>query len=150
LEAVLKDFDTAIFVDADTRFSALPKIPTFRPGIAVVKEVHASIDEHLNRWGPQRRPAFAELAEQLTGDEGNLRRARWCSEALFAITKDGNEDRFMEAWARGAEFLQGKGLFSGEGGVIGLAALHAGWTVDYNTLDKLAAARRHEGGGPKT
>ncbi len=76
--------------------------------------------------------------------------ARWCSEALFAITKDGNEGKFFEGWERGAELLQREGLFTGEGGVIGLAAVCAGWTVDYQTLGKLARKLQHEGGGPKS
>ena len=69
---------------------------------------------------------------------------------MFAITKDGNERKFFETWERGAELLQSEGLFTGEGGVIGLAAVCAGWTVDYTTLDKLARKIQHEGGGPKT
>ena len=150
LEAALKDHETAIFVDADTRFRSLPKLPFFRPGIAVVKEVDASIDEHLSRWGSDRRPAFEQLAVHLTGDVETLKRARWCNEALFAITKDGNEDKFFDAWARSAEFLHSKEVFTGEGGVIGLAALCAGWTVNYKTIGKLAAYTRHEGRGPKS
>jgi hypothetical protein len=121
----------------------------FNPGIAVVKEVDASIDEHLSRWGSHRRPVFEKLAVELTGDAEAIKSARWCSEALFAITKDGNEARFFEVWGRGAEFLHGQGVFTGEGGVIGLAALCAGWTVDYSSLGRLAGAMRHEGGGPK-
>ena len=55
----------------------------------------------------------------------------------------------LEAWERGAKFLHGRGIFTGEGGVIGLAAVYAGWTVDYRSLTKLVAATEHEGGGPK-
>jgi len=149
LQAALEEFDTAIFVDADTRIRSLPRLPLFRPGISVVKEVNASIAEHLSRWGSERRPAFEKLAVQLTGDIEVIKSARWCSEALFAITKDGNEERFFEAWKQGAEFLQREGLLTGEGGVIGLAAVYAGWTVDYKTLGRLAGSMRHEGGGPK-
>ena len=149
LQAALAEFETAIFVDADTRVRALPGLPVFRPGIAVTKEVNASIAEHLSRWGSHRKAAFEKLAVELVGDAGVIKSARWCSEALFAITKDGNEGKFFEAWGRGAEFLQSEGLLSGEGGVIGLAALCAGWTVDYKTMGKLASSMRHEGGGPK-
>jgi hypothetical protein len=149
LQAALEDHDTAIFVDADTRFSSLPKLPLFRPGIAVVKDLRASIAEHLSRWGSDRRPVFKQLAIHLTGDVETLARARWCNEALFAVTKDGNESKFFETWARAAEFLHSKQVFTGEGGVIGLAAVCAGWTVDYKTIDKLAACSRHEGRGPK-
>jgi hypothetical protein len=86
---------------------------------------------------------------QLTGYKEVINSARWCSEALFAITKDGNEVRFFDTWARGAEFLRSKGLHSGEGGVIGLAAVCAGWTVDYQMMGRLARSMRHESGGPK-
>ena len=149
LQAALKEFETAIFVDADTRVSSIPKLPFFRPGIAVVKGVDASIAEHLSRWGSHRRPTFEQLGVELNGDVEVIKTARWCSEALFAITKDGHEGRFFEAWGRGAEFMQREGHVSGEGGVIGLAALYAGWSVDYTTLGKLARSMRHEGGGPK-
>ncbi len=149
LQAALEEFDTAIFVDADSRISAAPKLPAFSPGIAVVKELHASIAEHLNRYGVDRRPAFEQLAVQLTGSAETLNSARWCSEALFAVTKDGNESKFFEAWGRGAEILYSQNIFTGEGGVIGLAALYAGWIVNYKTLTRLAASTHHEGLGPK-
>lgn len=149
LLAALEEFETAIFVDADTRVRALRRLPNFRPGIAVTTTLNASIAEHLTRYGSHRRAAFEKLAVELTGDGGMINSARWCSEALFAITKDGNEGRFFETWARGAELLQSEGLFTGEGGVIGLAAVCAGWTVDYKTLGKLARKMQHEGGGPK-
>lgn len=150
LQAALEEFETAIFVDADTRVRKLPRLPNFPPGIAAVKEINASIAEHLSRWGSDRRPSFERLAIELTGDAEVINSARWCSEALFAITKDRNEDKFFAAWERGAELLNSESLFSGEGGVIGLAAVCAGWKVDYETLSRLARKTQHEGGGPKT
>ena len=150
LEAALKEFDTAVFVDADTRISSVPKLRRLPSGISVTRAVEASIAEHLSRWGTQRKSVFEELAVYLTGTTETLKSARWCSEALFAITKDGNESRFFEAWANAAEFLQSKEVFSGEGGAIGLAAVCAGWTVNYDSLAKLAASTRHEGCGPKS
>jgi hypothetical protein len=150
LQAALEQFNTAIFVDADTRIGSLPKLPRLTSGIAVTQAVRASIAEHLSRWGTERRPAFEQLAVHLTGTAETLQSARWCSEALFAITKDGNEAKFFEAWARAAEFLKSKEVFSGEGGVIGLAAACAGWTVNYESLNKLAASTHHEGCGPKS
>ena len=149
LQAALEEFETAIFVDADTRVRALPRLPVFGPGISVTKYLNATIAEHLTRYGSHRRPAFEKLAVELTGDVEMINSARWCSEALFAITKDGNEGKFFEAWGRGAEWLQSEGMFTGEGGVIGLATVCAGWTVDYETMGKLARKMQHEGGGPK-
>ena len=150
LQATLEDFETAIFIDADSRIRSLPRLPHFPPGIAVDKVLRTSIADHLSRWGQWRRPVLEQLALELTGDSNSIETARWCSEALFAITKDGNESKFFEAWERGARFLESREVYSGEGGVIGLAAACAGWTIDYHTLTKLAGATQHEGLGPKT
>ena len=150
LQAALEEFDTAIFVDADTRIRYLPRLPRFPPGIAFAKVLQTTVSDHLQRYGQHRRPAFEQLATELIGDRGALNNAQWCAEALFAVTKDGNEARFFAAWERSASFLQSREVYSGEGGVIGLAALYAGWTVDYGSLTKLAKATQHEGRGPKT
>jgi len=149
LQVALEEFETAIFIDADSRIKSPPRLPHFRPGIAVDKGLRTSIADHLSRWGQMRKPGFEQLALELFGDKDVLNSAPWCSECLFAVTKDGNESRFFEAWERGAKFLHGRGIFTGEGGVIGLAAVYAGWTVDYRSLTKLVAATEHEGGGPK-
>lgn len=149
VRAALEKFDTAIFVDADSRIASQPRIRFFPRGIAVVPEVRSSISEHLKKWGSSRLGAFEELAHHLTGNIEVLKSARWCSEALFAVTKDGRESRFLETWEIGADFLKSRGVFTGEGGVIGLAAAQAGWDVDYKSLLRLARSIKHEGLGPK-
>jgi hypothetical protein len=68
---------------------------------------------------------------------------------LIGITRGDSTFDFFEAWSIGADFLQSRGVYSGEGGVIGLAAAHAGLNVDYDTLTRLASSIQHEGGGPK-
>lgn len=148
LRAALAEFDTAIFVDADSRIDSLPALGTFPPGLAVRPAVPETIDAHLQAWGATRRPAFEELARQLMGDERALETARWCYETCYAVTRDGREDRFFAAWDLAADFLQGMSLYSGEGGVMGLAAAHAGWAVDYQALATIADRVRHHGGGP--
>lgn len=150
VELGLKKFDTAIFVDADTRITSSFRLPAFRPGIAADKTMRASIADHLRTYGPHRLLAYEQLAEYLTGSAETIRSAQWCNEALFAVTKDGNEAKFMDAWARGADFMKGKDVLTGEGGVIGIAAAYAGWSVDYNSMTKIAASMHHEGHGPKT
>ncbi len=149
LQAALSGYDTAIFVDADSRLQPLPPLPAFPPGLAVLPVVRGSVAAHLETCGRWRLPAFLELARHLAGDADLLRSAPWCHETCFAVTRDGNEHRFFEAWDRGAAFLQHLGVHSGEGGVMGLAAAGAGWTVDYDTLAALAPCIQHEGGGPK-
>lgn len=149
LLAALEDFDTAIYVDADSRLADLPPLGIFPSGIAVLPIVQKSIAEHLEAWGAGRMPAFVELAHHLTGNADILQTARWCHEAFIAITKDGRESRFFTTWSLAADFLQARDIYSGEGGVIGLAAAHTGWRVDFEVLTGLAASLTHEGGGPK-
>jgi hypothetical protein len=149
IRAALRDFDTAVFFDADSRVPGLPLAPAYPAGLAVVPVVRKSIAEHLETCGSWRRPAFEVLARDLGGDIQILETARWCHETCYAVTRDGNEDRFFRAWARAAELMQRQGVFSGEGGVMGLAAASAGWTTDYDVLAPLVPFVEHEGGGPK-
>jgi hypothetical protein len=149
LLAALEGFDTAIYVDADSRIAGLPPLGDFPSGLAVLPVVRKSIAEHLDTCGSWRLPAFVELARELTGDAEVLRTAQWCHETLVAVTGDGRESRFFTAWSFAADFLQARGVYSGEGGVIGLAAAYAGWAVDFEALASLDASIRHEGGGPK-
>jgi hypothetical protein len=149
VRAALEDFETAIFLDADSRLGALPPLGPFPRGLSVLPVVRASIDTHLETCGSWRRPAFLDLARDLFGHDDVLRTARWCHETCYAVTRDGNEGRFFDAWGRAANFLQSRDVFSGEGGVMGLAAAYAGWPTDYEALGALEGVLQHEGGGPK-
>jgi hypothetical protein len=149
LRAALEDFDTAIFVDADSRIGALPPFGAFPPGLAVLPGPPESIATHLQTSGPGRLPVFEELARHLMGTARVLATAEWCYETCYAVTRDGRESSFFAAWERAVDFLQARGVHSGEGGVMGLAATYAGWSVDFRALAHLAPHLRHEGGGPK-
>lgn len=149
LMTALEKFDTAVFIDADSRIENFQSIAAFPSGLSVLPVVRKSVGEHLETCGSWRLPAFRELARFLNGDEEALREARWCHETIIAVTKDGCESTFFEAWSLAADFLQSRMIYSGEGGVIGLAALRAGWKVDYEAVTGIASSIRHEGGGPK-
>jgi len=150
LRHALEGHDTAIYLDADSRISRLPPLGAFPPGLSVLPVVRASIAEHLQKAGSWRLDAFVALAEHLTGSADILRRARWCHEACIAVTRDGREADFFETWGEAAGFLQARSVFSGEGGVLGLAAAGAGWTVNFTAVAGIGASVEHEGGGPKT
>lgn len=145
----LRAHDTAVFVDADSRVSGRPDASGLPSGLSVLPVVGRTIAAHLTACGAWRRDAFGALARELTGGEDVLAVARWCHETCYAVRKDGAEGRFLDAWDRAAIFMQARGVFSGEGGVMGLAAACAGWTPDERALDALGAALWHEGGGPK-
>lgn len=149
LLAALEDHNSAVYVDADSRIANLTFDDALPAGIAVLPVVRKSVAEHLATCGTWRLPVFEELAKRLTGDTNILNVAQWCHETLIAVTKDGREAKFFDAWGVGADFLQTRGVYSGEGGVIGLAAAHTGWAVDYDYLAAFGSAIQHEGGGPK-
>lgn len=150
IQAALQDFETTIFLDADTRIlEKFSPLPSFPPGLAVTKVVRKSVAGHLETCGSWRLPAFVQLAHDLMGNSEAVRVAKWCHESCFAVTKNGRENQFFAAWGHASNVCQQQGIFSGEGGVIGLAAAAAGWTVDYELLVPFAAATTHEGGGPK-
>src|SRR5947209_4879742 len=149
LQATLQEHDTAVFVDADSTIDPLPHIDAFPPGLAVLPLLGNSIAAHLQVWGSWRVPAFTELARALAGNEQILRSTLWCHEAFYAVTKDGNESQFFRAWEYAADFLKRRGINSGEGGVMGLAAICAGWTVNDAALAPLLPLIHHQGGGPK-
>ena len=148
--AGLEDHDTVVYVDADSRITGLPKLDSFPAGLSVLPVVQKSIVAHLETCGSWRLNFFVELARHLTGKTDILYAAPWCHETIIALTKDGHESQFFEAWSIGADFLQSRKMYSGEGGVIGLAATFAGWTVNFDKLDSISAAVHHEGGGPKS
>ena len=145
----LKEFDTAIYLDADSRIKKLPSIGVLPTGLAVLPVVRKSVEEHLAACGSWRFPVFEELARHLTGDVEILHQARWCHETLVAVSRGKSTFDFFDAWSTGADFLHSRGVYSGEGGVIGVAAAYAGLNVDYDTLTRLANSVQHEGGGPK-
>lgn len=150
VQAALEDSATAIFLDADSRVCRAGPFRPFPPGLAVLPTVRASVTGHLRTSGAWRLPVFTDLAIELVGDPAILDHARWCHETCYAVTKDGREDRFFRAWERAARFLQDREVFSGEGGVMGIAAACAGWSVDYAVLARTLRIEHHEGGGPKT
>jgi hypothetical protein len=157
VQAALQRFETAIFLDADSRLEPSGSanvlehglLGAFPAGLSVVPLVRKSVAEHLESCGSWRRPVFEALARLLTGSTDVLKQARWCHETCYAVTPNGHQRRFFDAWERGAEYLQRAGVYSGEGGVMGLAAACAGWATDYDALAPLDAVIRHEGGGPK-
>jgi hypothetical protein len=150
IQAALSDFETTIFLDADTRIlGEVSPLSGFPSGLAITTVVRKTVAQHLETSGSWRFPAFERLAHELLSDLDALHVAKWCHESCFAVTKNGQEDRFFWAWGYAAEEFRQQGVYSGEGGIIGLAALAAGWAVNYESLAPFAANIQHEGGGPK-
>lgn len=122
----LKLFPTAIFIDADTRLiESLPDNLDFSTGIVGCNQ---SLVEHNKKYRPRDFPNLIKVSEKLgISSEG----VKWIGESLFIVTRDeGKEQEFLEWWGKIALYLEMKGMHSGEGSIMGIAAAKVGWTVD--------------------
>jgi len=126
LEKSLKLFPTAIFIDADTRLiESLPDNLDFTPGIV---GCHQSMVEHNKKYRPRDLPNLIRVSEKLGIPSEQV---NWIGESLFIVTRDGGkEQEFLHFWGKIALYLEMKGMHSGEGSIMGLAAAKVGWTVD--------------------
>jgi hypothetical protein len=126
LEKSLKLFPTAIFVDADTRLiESLSDNLDFTPGIV---GYHQSMVEHNKKYRPRDLPNLIRVSEKLGIPSEQV---NWIGESLFIVTRDGGkEQEFLHFWGKIALYLEMKGMHSGEGSIMGLAAAKVGWTVD--------------------
>ena len=148
LQAALEDFDAAVHVDADARLISFPELGPL-PGGLLNLPPPESIAEHLAIFGSWRIGIFEELARYLIGDAAALQSAQWVKEGFYVVAKDGRESSFFEAWDRAVHFMQSREVYSGEGGVMGLAALSAGWTVNYDALRHVPGSIHQENCGPR-
>ena len=65
IEAALRDLETTIFLDTDTRIlGEVSPFTDFLPGLAVTKLVRKTVAEHLETSGSWRLPVFERLAQE--------------------------------------------------------------------------------------
>ncbi len=142
---------TALFFDADARLrgGCLWRKLSFKAGLAAGPVMQRSIREHLHECGSWRLPHFEALADYLGFSGDVLEKSFFLKETFISFTAHPAEEYFFALWGKAAEFMQSRGVYTGEGGVIGVAAMAAGIDVDFESLAELAEFVQHEGGGPK-
>jgi hypothetical protein len=126
VERALSSFRTAIYLDADIKIMAdIPKNLDFLPGIC---GYYQNLLYHVSKYRPQDLESIKKVASKLAI---SLNDAKWIREDLFIVTKDGEkEEEFLKMWGLIARYLELKGMHSGEGSVMGLAAAKVGWKVE--------------------
>ncbi len=126
IEKALQQFKTVIQIDADTKITApLPTTIDQSPGIA--GSYLANMVEHSQKYNPLRLGHLKKLSGKLGQDPDNI---TFVGEALFAITaEDAQAKEFIRQWGLMARYLEIKGLHSGEGNIIGLAAAKVGLDI---------------------
>ncbi len=126
LEKALSQFYTAIFIDADTRIqSQIPKTILCSPGI---NGCYAELLKHIKKYRPKNIQDIQKVATKL---DINLEEVNWVGDSLFIVTQDnGKEQEFLAVWGKIANYLELKGMHSGQGNIMGLAAAKVGWQVE--------------------
>jgi hypothetical protein len=126
LEKAWANKSSIIFIDADTKITKpLPNNLSFSPGIS---SCHSDLIKHITKYRPQDLDSIKKVSQKLDIDVDT---SQWIGESLFIVTKDqGKEEEFLLLWKRLANYLELKGMNSGEGNIMGLAASKVGWQVD--------------------
>lgn len=139
LEKALSEFRTAIIIDSDTRI--VEKVPSnieWRAGITAATE---NIVTHVKKYNLERLQSLETVANKLNISLDNV---SWVGESLFIISRDnGKEIEFLKQWGKIGNYLELKGIHSGEGNAIGLAAAKIGWTVNHASWDEIKGVTNH-------
>lgn len=55
----------------------------------------------------------------------------WIGEVLFIIVRDnGKEIEFLEIWGKIFKYVELKGMYVGEGSLMGLVVIKVGWVIN--------------------
>lgn len=137
LERALLEFSSAIYIDADTRIiESIPLNLEFPPGLT---GLFKNALKHISQYRPQDLGKIKDVAAKLNIP---IDKVNWIGESLFVVTREeGKEKEFLQMWDKITSYLELKGMHSGEGTVMGLAANKIGWNVtktdSWETLNKL-------------
>jgi len=140
LEKSLSLFPSAVHLDADTRiFTGVSGPIELNPGITGRSE---NLIEHVKKYRPENLEDITRVASKL---EIDVESARWIGESLFIVTRDqGKEAEFFRLWGLIGRYLELKGMHSGEGNVMGLAAAKIGWEIEKTeTWQSLVDIKKH-------
>ena len=125
LQKALSQFEQAIYIDADTR--VIKSIPQIVKCNSTLVGCNKNVIEHMSRYRPKDIQYMQHLAHKL---DINLDGVKWIGESLFIVSKDnGKEQEFIDIWGKLARYLELRGMHSGEGNIMGLAAAKVGWKV---------------------
>ena len=140
LEKALSLFRVAINIDADTKIiGKIPEDIEFEPGIF---GRHENLIEHIKKNRPSSWEMIENVASKLNID---CQKAKWIGESLYIVVRDeGREKEFIKQWGIIGRYLELKGMHSGEGNAMGLAAAKVGWNITKSdSWENLNKIRQH-------
>ncbi|MFB2920568.1 hypothetical protein [Aerosakkonema funiforme] len=140
VEKALSLFRVVINIDADTRIKEkIPEELKFEPGIFGRNE---NLLDHIKKNRPANLQIIKNIANKLNIDGD---KAKWIGESLYIVVRDnGREKEFIKIWGIIGSYLELKGMHSGEGNAMGLAAAKMGWNITKSeSWEKLNKIRQH-------
>lgn len=142
LQRGLQDYETAICIDADTRFNQeIPADLRFRPGVEAAQMEPVLIHKPEGQ-NPRLRKLFFNFSKRMGLD---VNKVCWIQESLFAVTRDGTgrAEEFFRLWGILAVEFQLAGLHV-DGHPIAFAAGSLGWNIGKGeAITVLEAAHSH-------
>ncbi|ARV57227.1 hypothetical protein BZZ01_00010 [Nostocales cyanobacterium HT-58-2] len=139
LAKALSNFRAAIYIDADTRITSKISNIHWQPGITAGH--WENLIEHASKYNPERLEFFKKIASKLNLP---LENTNYIGESLFVIARDeGREGKFFEQWGHIGRYLELKGIHSGEGNAMGLAATLVGWNIKTEGWQEIKQAVKH-------
>lgn len=136
LQKALELYDTCIFLDSDVRIlGTVPSDMEFLPGITA--RTGSNIIKHNSASDYRKQkylPIILELGQKLSI---NLEQTSWIHEFMFTLKKDnGKEEELLRLWSDISQIFEKKGIYNGEGSIIGLSAAASGLTIRYDSQDR--------------
>jgi hypothetical protein len=96
--------------------------------ILVIGGGFRNLVNHVTKYRSEDLDFLEKVAKKLSI---TIADTNWIGESLYIVTKDnGKEIEFLETWGLIAEYLELKGMHSGDGHVMGLSAAKVGWNVE--------------------
>lgn len=140
IEKCLLNADAAIYLDADTKI--ISEIDISVEILGGIRGFSENLLYHVSKYRPEDLEKFQKLSSKL---KIPIEEVDWIGDSLFIVAKDGGKEKeFLEIWGLIARYLELKGIHSGQGNVMGLAATKVGWKVrNSDSLRAIARATKH-------
>lgn len=133
IENALANFETCLFLDSDLRIlGPVPEYMDFAPGLT--GRFGCPILKHNKNL--RKGPGLPLIETVGKGFKLDFDKVSWLHECFFAVRRqEGLEKRFFHYWKLLGYYFQTKGVYSGVGNIMGLAAAIAEFSVEFKRDD---------------
>jgi hypothetical protein len=133
LRRALEEFDSAVFVDADSKFIQYPLNTAWPPGVVVSYDTQRSLAASLRKYYPGDFDLFQKLAKKLSV-KPSLEEIKFpAPQSPYVVTRDnGKELEFLDNWDLITQYLEvNRCKTVSDGYSMALALASVGWEPQY-------------------